>query len=78
MVKTGGFPGSVTPQQARKLLLSFQEDRTKAMDLHLRGLFKTRQPEILYKELLESSRELLPALQSLFISIFLREIEDPL
>jgi microsomal epoxide hydrolase len=57
MVKMEDYPGSVTPQQARKLLLSFQEDRTKAMDLHLRGLFKTRQPEILYKELLENSQK---------------------
>jgi non-heme chloroperoxidase len=57
MVKLEDYPGSVTPQQARKLLLSFQEDRTKAMDQYLRGLFKTRQPEILYKELLESSQK---------------------
>ena len=56
MVKMEDYPGSTTPQQARKLLLSFQEDRTKAMDQHIRGLFKTRQPEILYKELLESSQ----------------------
>jgi non-heme chloroperoxidase len=51
MVKLEDYPGSVTPQ------LSFQEDRTKAMDQHLRGLFKTRQPEIVYKELLESSQK---------------------
>jgi non-heme chloroperoxidase len=57
MVKLEDYPGSVTPQQARKLLLSFQEDRTKALDQYLRGLFKTRQPEILYKELLESSQK---------------------
>ena len=56
MVEAGGFSRIVTPQQARKLLLSFQEDRTKTMDQYLRGLFKTRQPEILYKELLESSQ----------------------
>jgi non-heme chloroperoxidase len=57
MVKLEDYPGSVTPQQARKLLLSLQEDRTKAMDQYLRGLFKTRQPEILYKELLDNSQK---------------------
>ena len=57
MVKLEDYPGSATPQQARKLLLSFQEDRTQAMDQFLRGLFKTRQPEILYKELLESNQK---------------------
>jgi non-heme chloroperoxidase len=71
MVKLEDYPGSVTPQQARKLLLSFQEDRAKAMDQHLRGLFKTRQPEILYKELLDSSqRTPTGAAVSLYFDLF--------
>ena len=56
MVKLEDYPGSTTPQQARKLLLSFQEDRTKAIDQYLRSLFKTHQSEILYNELLQSSQ----------------------
>jgi non-heme chloroperoxidase len=71
MVKMEDYPGSVTPQQARKLLLSFQEDRAKAMDQYLRGLFKTRHPEILYKELLDSSqRTPTGAAVSLYFDLF--------
>ena len=41
------------------------------MDQHLRGLFKTRQPEILYKELLESSqRTPAGAAVSLYFDLF--------
>jgi non-heme chloroperoxidase len=53
--KLDDYPGSTTTQQARKLLLSFQDDRAKAMDQYIRSLFKASHPEILYKELLESS-----------------------
>ena len=71
MVKLEDYPGSVTPQQARKLLLSLQEDRTKAMDQYLRGLFNTRQPEILYKELLDNSQKIpAGAAVSLYFDLF--------
>jgi non-heme chloroperoxidase len=70
-VKLEDYPGTTTPQQARKFLLEFQEDRTKALDQHIRGLFKASQPEILYKELLESSQKTPPgAALSLYFDIF--------
>jgi len=55
--KMEDYPGLATAQQARRLILSFQEDRDKAMDQHMRALFKTQQPEILYKELSDSSKK---------------------
>jgi len=57
LAKTDDYPGSVTVQQARRLLLSLQEDRAKAMDQYIRGLFKARQPEILIKQLLDGGRK---------------------
>jgi microsomal epoxide hydrolase len=56
-VKLEDYPGSTTSQQARRLLLAFQEDRAKAIEQHIRSLFKASQPEILFKELLESSQK---------------------
>jgi microsomal epoxide hydrolase len=53
--KQDDYPGGATTQQARKLLLSFQDDRTKATDQYIRSLFKVSQGEILYKELSEGS-----------------------
>lgn len=55
--KIEDYPGLTTSQQTRRLLLAFQEDRDKATDKYIRGLFKSRQPEILYKELLEGSKK---------------------
>lgn len=55
--KLDDYPGSTTPQQARKLLLAFQEDRAKATEQYIRSLFKASQPEILYKELSEGSQK---------------------
>jgi microsomal epoxide hydrolase len=57
VAKQDDYPGSSTPQLARKLLLGFQEDRNKAMDQYIRSLFRARQPEILYKDLLDSSQK---------------------
>jgi microsomal epoxide hydrolase len=53
--KQDDYPGSTTAQQARKLLLSFQDDRAKAIDQYIRGLFKASQGEIIIKELSEGS-----------------------
>ena len=55
--KQDDYPGSTTPQEARKLLLSFQDNRAKAVEQYVRSLFKASQPEILYKELSESSQK---------------------
>ena len=53
--KEDDYPGSTTPQQARALMLSFQDDRAKATDKYIRSLLKTPHGEIVYKELLDGS-----------------------
>ncbi len=53
--KDGDYPGGFTPQQARSLALAFQEDRAKATDKFVRGMFKNKQAEILYRELSDAS-----------------------
>jgi non-heme chloroperoxidase len=53
--KIDDYPGSATLQQARSLLLDFQEDRAKATDKFVRSLFKANQPEYLYSELIAGS-----------------------
>jgi len=69
--KIDDYPGVVTPQQARKLLLAFQEDRDKTMDQYIRSLFKTRQLEILLKELFENSKKTpTAAALSLYFDLF--------
>jgi microsomal epoxide hydrolase len=55
--KLDDYPGSITPQQARRLLLAFQDDRVKAIDQYVRSLFKAGQPLILYRELSESGKK---------------------
>jgi non-heme chloroperoxidase len=70
-LKMEDYPGSITNQQARKLLLGFQDDRVKATEQFIRGLFKTRQPETLIKELIESSHKTpLGAAASLYFDLF--------
>jgi len=54
-IKSEDYPGTTTLQQARKRLLGFQDDRLKATDQFVRGLFKANQPELLIKELTQSS-----------------------
>jgi microsomal epoxide hydrolase len=55
--KLDDFPGSITPQQARKLLLAFQDNRNKAIEQYIRSLFKATQSEVLYSELIESGKK---------------------
>jgi non-heme chloroperoxidase len=54
-MKLDDCPGSVTVQQARELLLAFQDDRAKATEQYVRKMFKARQPESLIKTLKDSS-----------------------
>jgi non-heme chloroperoxidase len=54
-MKLDDYPGSVTAQQARELLLAFQDDRAKATEKYVREMFKVRQPESLIKTLKDSS-----------------------
>lgn len=49
------YPWGATMQQARTMALGFEEDRAKAADRFVRGLFKNTQSELLYKELADAS-----------------------
>jgi non-heme chloroperoxidase len=51
MRKEADYPSGLTPQQARTEALRFEEDRTKATDQFVRGMFKSKQNELTYKEL---------------------------
>lgn len=55
LLKEGDYPGLMTMQQVRKLWLSFQEDRAKATEQMVRGMFKEKQLESVYTELKEGS-----------------------
>jgi non-heme chloroperoxidase len=50
-LKTDDYPGTAALQQARSLLLDFQDNREKATDKFVRGLFKVNQQESFYGEL---------------------------
>jgi non-heme chloroperoxidase len=70
-LKSDDYPGTVTVEQARKLLLGFQEDRAKATEQFVRGMFKTRQPESLIAELTEASLKTpMGAAASLYFDLF--------
>jgi non-heme chloroperoxidase len=70
-LKMEDYPGSITNQQARKLLLGFQDDRSKATEQFIRGLFKTPQPELLIKELIAGSNKTpFGAAASLYFDLF--------
>ncbi len=45
------YPGGRTIQQMRTVLLSYEEDRAKATTEFVRGMFKTKQPELAYTEI---------------------------
>jgi len=51
--KDADYPGGMTYQQARTATLSMQEDREKTADAFVRGMFKSRQPEIIYTDLIK-------------------------
>lgn len=53
--KDSDYTFGMTPQQARSFLLSMEEDRAKATNTWIRGMFKARQPEMLYKEMSDGS-----------------------
>jgi microsomal epoxide hydrolase len=69
--KTADYPGGSTMQEARSFILVHQEDHAKAVDKFVRGMFKTRQPELVYKEIVESCmRTPLGTASSLFFDLF--------
>jgi len=53
--KEADYPGGMTMQQARSVVLSLQEDRAKATDQFVQGMFKSRQPQILVTEITQAS-----------------------
>jgi non-heme chloroperoxidase len=83
--KADDYPGSTTPQQARKLVLALQDNRAKAIDQYVRSLFKVPQSEILIKDLSDASlRTPISAALSLYFDLFtgdrrsaLRHVEVP-
>jgi non-heme chloroperoxidase len=52
--KTGDYPGGWTMQEARDFILAHQENRAKAVEKFVSSMFKTRQSEIEYREIIES------------------------
>jgi pimeloyl-ACP methyl ester carboxylesterase len=54
-LKEADYPGGMTMQQARSVVLSFQEDRAKATDQFVQGMFKSRQPQLLITEITQAS-----------------------
>lgn len=53
--KEDDYPGGMTMQQARNVVLSLQEDRAKAADQFVQGMFKIRPPQLLIAEITQSS-----------------------
>lgn len=49
------YPSNLTIQQARNTVFALQEDREKAAEALVQGLFKARQPGILVKELTDAN-----------------------
>ncbi len=54
-LKSDDYPGMMTVQQARKLMLDFQDNRAKATEQMVRGMFKSKPPESLIKDLTDDS-----------------------
>ena len=55
MLKRDDYPHGFTLDQARSFVLSLQEDRAKSTDRFVRSMFKSRQPELVFKETLDAS-----------------------
>lgn len=56
-LKSDDYPGEITAQQARKMLFQFEDDRKKATDRLVRGMFKTTQMEWMVNDLIKSSMQ---------------------
>ena len=54
-LKEADYPGGMTMQQARSVVLSLQEDRAKATEQLVQGWFKARQPQLLITEMIQAS-----------------------
>lgn len=70
-VRIEACPGPRALQQARTLVLGPQEDRAKAADRFVRSLFKARQPEYVYKQLIDNCLKTpIGAAASLYFDLF--------
>jgi non-heme chloroperoxidase len=54
-LKVDDYPGRTTIDEARKLMLSFGDDRDKATEQYVRSLFKSPQPEWFISDLTKAS-----------------------
>jgi non-heme chloroperoxidase len=54
-LKLDDYPGNMTMQQGRRLVLQLEEDRAKATEQYVRSLFKQRPAESLVAELVSAS-----------------------
>ena len=71
LLRADDYPGVTTTAQARKFLLGFQEDRAKATEQFIRGMFKSNPSESLIKELTKSSMKTpMDAAASLYFDLF--------
>lgn len=71
-LKMDDYPGSITVNQAKKILLGFQQDRDKATERLVRDLFEVRQPEWLIQDLIKDSlRTPIGAAISLYTDYFI-------
>jgi non-heme chloroperoxidase len=70
--KSDDYPGAATTmQQARKLGLSFQDDRKKATEQFVRSLFKINQPEYMIKSLTDGILKMpMAAAASLYFDLY--------
>jgi non-heme chloroperoxidase len=71
-LKSDDYPGSITVQEARKLLFGFQDHRAKTTEQFVRDMFEVSQPEWLIKDIVEDSlRTPIGAAVSLYVDYFL-------
>jgi non-heme chloroperoxidase len=71
LLRSDDYPGVITAPQARKFFLGFQDDRAKATEQFIRGMFKSSQPESLIKDLVKSSLKTpMDAAAALYFDLF--------
>lgn len=69
-LKSDDYPGLMTMQQARALAMAMEDDRTKATEQMVRGMFKQRPTELVINDLVVASRKTpLSAVLSLYFDL---------
>jgi non-heme chloroperoxidase len=54
-LKNGDYPGAMTLEEARSMVMGLQDDRAKATEKIIRGIFKQNHGTVLYNELIRGS-----------------------